>query len=161
MSRMRVSRLHLSEGRGRAATGNVTLPAKSKRAKAHISTLGVVTLLALAGCASETSDAPSSLSVVASESLCLADAASARIHFRITVSNDGATDESVDAIPWRRYSDNSVNDSAVDELGLDVPAGEKVTFRAEFGYNAEEHRLVECGVKLDGADEPVLFEVVS
>lgn len=119
-------------------------------------------LLVLAGCASETSDdPPSRLSIVASESLCLADASAARIHFRITVRNEGERDDEVDVTPWRRYSDNTVNDSAADELGLDVPAGETVTFRAEFGYNAEEHRLVECGVRFDGATEPTLFTVVG
>jgi hypothetical protein len=120
-------------------------------------------LVVLAGCAS--SDEPTrsaEWTVIANRSFCLADPGAAKLHFRITVRNeDDFVDAEADVRPWRRYSDNSVNDSGADALTLDVPAGETVTFRAEFGYDAEKHRLVECGVELNGLAEPVRFEVVG
>lgn len=123
--------------------------------------IAAATIALVTGCSS--SDEPSARwLVITNRSLCLADAADARIHFRITVRNQDPTrDASAYVTPWRRYSDNSVNDSSQDALTLDVPAGETKTFRAEFGYNAEDHRLIECGVTYDGGDGPAKFEVVG
>jgi hypothetical protein len=100
----------------------------------------------------------SEVSLVPEHSLCLVDPAGARIHFRISVSNVGTGSQTVYVTPWRRYSDNSVNDSFVDRLTLDVPTGETM-FRADFGYNAERHSLIECGVKMPWETEPTLFTV--
>ena len=63
----------------------------------------------------------------------------------MTIRNPNTTAQEVDARPWRRYSDSSTNDSILDTLTMTVPAGETKKFNAEFGYNAEDHSVIECG----------------
>jgi hypothetical protein len=93
---------------------------------------------------------PAPVRLIASKSFCLANPYDAKVYFYMTVRNPNSEEQDVDARPWRRYSDNSTNDSFMDTLTMTVPAGTTKKFKAEFGYNAENHSLLECGLYFDG-----------
>ncbi len=103
--------------------------------------------------------AETSISLAAGQSTCLADPSTAKIYFFITLKNTGNASGEIDARPWRRYSDNEVNDSIVDTLTMTVPAGATKKFHAEFGYNAEAHGVLECGLIMGSDTEPTMIAV--
>jgi len=98
------------------------------------------------------------LELVASKSFCLQDAADAKLNVYVTVHNSNATEGTIKIRPWRRYSDASVNDSIMDEFEVTVPAFTTKKAYGSYGYNAEAHTLLECGVFVDGATEPTPIE---
>ena len=94
------------------------------------------------------------LELVASKSFCLSNPADAHVNVYVTVRNNGSTEGTMKIRPWRRYSDASVNDSIMDAFEITVPAYSTKKTYGEYGYNAEEHSLLECGVFVDDAVEP-------
>ena len=88
------------------------------------------------------------VTILADKSFCLADPYSAKIMVSVALRNDGASAEEIELVPVRRYSDNSTNDSVIDRMSATVePGGAIQTFQATFGYNAEEHSLLECSLR--------------
>ncbi len=130
-------------------------------------------LLALAGCTTGTAEQttpnvptigepPAQIRLIKRKSYCETSPADARLYVYLTFRNTGATEETIDALPIRRYDDGTTNDSVLDVVEAIVPAGETKRFYAEFDYNAREHELIECSVKLDtgsGFSEPVALRV--
>jgi hypothetical protein len=100
---------------------------------------------------------PAPVRLIASKSFCLANPYDAKVHFYMTIRNPSSVEQDVDARPSRRYSDNSTNDSIMDTLTMTVPARTTKKFKAEFGYNAEDHSVLECGLYFDG--EPTLTKI--
>ena len=100
----------------------------------------------------ETGDAD--LELLAGKSLCLANPYDARLNVYVTIRNNGPTEETMRIRPWRRYSDASVNDSFMDAFEVAVPAYSTKKTYGSYGYNAEAHTLLECGVFVDDATEP-------
>jgi hypothetical protein len=114
--------------------------------------LGVILLVALfshsghhssSGGASSSSD--SHLELVKHRSFCVEIPASATLRFFFAVRNTGSAAGSVDARPWRRYSDGSVNESVLDTVTVKVRAGATKRFTAQFNYNALQHDVLGCG----------------
>jgi hypothetical protein len=102
--------------------------------------------------------AAANITLVADKSFCLA-LPNAKIGFYVTLRNNDQVDGEINAIPWRRYSDNEVNDSIIDTMTFPVPAGSVRKFRNEFGYNAEAHEVIECGLIMEGDTEPTMISV--
>jgi hypothetical protein len=102
----------------------------------------------------------SQLELVTSKSFCLSDPASAHVNVYVTVRNIGSTEGTMEIRPWRRYSDSSVNDSILDAFKVTVPANSTKKTYGEYGYNAEAHSLLECGVFVDDATEPTPLEAL-
>ena len=94
------------------------------------------------------------LELVPSKSLCLQNPYDARLNVYVTVRNTGPTEGTMKIRPWRRYSDASVNDSFLDTFEVTVPAYSTKKAYGTYGYNAEAHTLLECGVYVDDAVEP-------
>jgi hypothetical protein len=92
--------------------------------------------------------------LVAEQSYCQANPFEARILVYVTLRNVGDAAGEVDAVPVRRYSDASVNDSVLDTMTMAVPAKQTKRFFAEFDYNAEEHDLIECGLRFGPGSAP-------
>jgi hypothetical protein len=97
--------------------------------------------------------------LVARGSYCETDPLDARLYVYVTFRNVGGADGSVDARPWRRYNDGTVNESAIDEFTVDVPAHETKRVYGKYDYNALDHELIECGVYLGHNATPTPLDV--
>jgi hypothetical protein len=98
--------------------------------------------------------------VIASRSFCVSsgidDAYTGNGHviFSVMLRNSGTADGSVDVTPVRHYDDGEMNDSPLDTMTVDVPAGERKQVNSpQFTYKAHEHEVASCGVVVDGRDE--------
>lgn len=107
--------------------------------------------------AAASADSSGGVTILADKSFCLPDPSSAKIYLSVALRNDGASAEEIELTPVRRYSDNSTNDSVIDTVTATVePGGAIQTFHADFGYNAEEHSLLECSLRdKDFLDTPI------
>lgn len=97
--------------------------------------------------------------VLQNGSYCRTDPADARLYVFVTVRNNGATGGDFNVRPWRRYSDGSENDSAMDTLTITVPAHSTKHGWAQFNYNALDHELLECGVYAGSSVDVTPLEV--
>jgi hypothetical protein len=76
------------------------------------------------------------------------------VTFYLTFRNSGDEDGTVSAVPVRHYDDGDINESALDEVSVDVAAG--ATWQGRTGamtYKAHEHEVTDCGVRVDGRPE--------
>lgn len=103
--------------------------------------------------AGTTSQAPSEQSrikLVRSSSVCREVASQAKIRVFASFRNTGDAAGSVDVTPWRRYSDNTVNQSSLDMFTAKVPPHRVKIFYADYGFDSTKHDLIQCGLILDG-----------
>lgn len=128
----------------------------------------VLSCLALAGCGSSSSSSSSgggdgpSISVVSGESFCIPSGVDdlytgdGHVTFYVTVRNDGTGDGTAEITPIRHYDDGQLNESAMDMVSVDVPAGSVKKFRTDpMKYKAHEHEISDCALQMDGNEIPI------
>jgi hypothetical protein len=78
-----------------------------------------------------------------------------KVSFYITLRNRGAVAGTVSIWPVRHYSDGTTDESALDMLvKLRVPAHARRSFKSHpYAYNAREHELRACGLRINGGPE--------
>jgi len=108
----------------------------------------------------ESTETPPDIRIQARGSRCLAVASEARIYLFMSLRNFSDVAGSIDVVPIRRYSDGTTNDSVLDTMIAEVGPLERKTFRTPFDYNALEHELLECRLRVVGTDKeiPILAE---
>jgi hypothetical protein len=76
------------------------------------------------------------------------------VTFFLTFKNSGDEKGTTNAVPVRHYDDGTENESALDEVSVDVGPGEVWRGRTEaLTYKAHSHEINSCGVIVDGRDE--------
>ncbi len=99
-----------------------------------------------------TTPAEADIRIQARGSRCLAVASEARIYLFMALRNFSDVAGSIDVVPIRRYSDGTTNDSVLDTMTAELGPLERKTFRTPFDYNALEHDLLECRLRVVGSD---------
>ena len=103
--------------------------------------------------------------LVERQSFCREYPGEARIYVYLTFRNTGDGAGKANALPVRRYSDGTTNDSVLDTMiDMKVPAGAKRRYHGAFDYDALAHDLIECAVKLDvgdGLGDPIPLRVAE
>jgi hypothetical protein len=104
----------------------------------------------------------SAIRLVAGQSFCVPSGiddvytGNGHVTFYLTFRNSGASDGSVDATPVRHYDDGEENESPMDMITVDVPAGTTQKVRTDaMTYKAHQHDIVQCGVQIDGRETPI------
>src|SRR6266540_641995 len=70
-----------------------------------------------------------------------------RVEFWLTLKNKGGKDGSIDITPVRHYDDGSTNQSAMDQVSVDVAAHQVWKGHTEaFEYKAHEHEVDSCAL---------------
>jgi hypothetical protein len=112
------------------------------------------------GSSSASHDGGANIYLVASKSFCeptgIDDAYTGDGHvtFYLTFRNSGSHGGTVSAVPVRHYDDGDINESALDEVSVDVAAGDSWQGHTEaMTYKAHEHEVTDCGVRVDGRPE--------
>ncbi len=78
------------------------------------------------------------------------------VKFFITLRNSGKKDGSIDITPVRRYNDGRENSSPMDQVSVDVPAGQtRKGHTVAMKYKAHEHEITDCALLIDGNEIPV------
>ena len=78
------------------------------------------------------------------------------VQFWLTLKNSGDKDGSIDVTPVRRYDDGNENRSAMDQVSVDVPAGQVWKGRTQaMTYKAHEHEITDCALLVDGKEIPI------
>jgi hypothetical protein len=110
---------------------------------------------------SEGSTSSTEVKLNARGSWCVPDPLNAKVYFFVTLRNPDLSSDDVDLRPWRRYSDNSTNDSIIDIQTASLSGKRIEKFRFDLGYNAEDHAVLECGVYMPDKLEPTKIRVVA
>lgn len=78
-----------------------------------------------------------------------------KIGFFFTLRNSGRAGGKVNIVPVRHYDDGTTNESAMDMLiDVKVPARSLRRYRSPlYSYEAHNHEVVACGLKLDDRRE--------
>jgi hypothetical protein len=103
----------------------------------------------------ERSPEEADIRIQARGSRCLAVASEARIYIFMSLRNFSDVAGSIDVVPIRRYSDGTRNDSVIDTMTAEIGPLERKTFRTPFDYNAVEHDLLECWLRVVGTDREI------
>lgn len=91
---------------------------------------------------------PSDVSVVRSMSFCSPEPFQARVRFVVWISNRSPYPAEVDVLPVRYYSDGEDNRSILDLVTATIEPGRRQFIDQAYAYNAQEHGVVRCAVKL-------------